>query len=113
MTDKPTGDGVARYSVPHPLEITEAMVEAGKDAARDSIGFVEWHDDADWPSMLRAVYTAMCNAAPPEPDLDEDALVETTIETAPRSLMLWCMENPDKAAARIAELESSTGSRRR
>lgn len=74
------GDGVALHATRHPIEITEAMITAGEEAARDNIGFVEWHDDAGWHSTLRAVYTAMCDAAPPEPEIDEDSLVTTEVE---------------------------------
>ncbi len=83
MTDD-EGDGFALFATNHPIEITEAMVMAGEEAAQDSIGFVEWHGDASWQTMLRAVFTAMCRAAPPEPDWDEwpseDSLVESTVE---------------------------------
>ncbi len=82
MTDDT--EGFALFATEHPIEVTEAMIAAGEEAAKDSLGFVEWHGDANWQTMLRAVFTAMCRAAPPEPDWDEwpsqGSLVEATVE---------------------------------
>ena len=67
-------DGVALQATNHPLEITEEMLAAGAAAIHEG----GWeHPSVDWvtDNMLKAVFTAMVYAGPPEPgELNEAAL---------------------------------------
>lgn len=77
MTDKPHGDGVALYATSHPLNVTPEMMAAGLAATK-----AEWRPGSNWENMVKAVYTAMRHAEPPEPDfeLNEESLVNALVE---------------------------------
>jgi hypothetical protein len=75
MTEE--SDGIALHSTPHPFDITPQMVAAGRAAAE-----AEWRPDSNSQNMVRAVYTAMRHAEPPDPELDlcEESLVNALAE---------------------------------
>ncbi len=83
MTDDT--EGFALFATDHPIEITEAMVAAGLEAGRDAWDKGnDFNPDQMWAGIIKAVFEAMCRAAPPEPDWDElpseGSLVEATVE---------------------------------
>ena len=84
MTDD--NDGVALQSVPHPLEITDAMLDAGEKVHQglwwQQLGLSERDVPAPLPrAVLAEIYTAMVHAAPPEPgDLNEASLEHALVE---------------------------------
>lgn len=66
-------DGVALHAQRHPIEVTEAMLDAGERA--------ESQAGASIREALAAIYIAMCRAAPlPPENLSEDSLEQALIE---------------------------------
>ncbi len=86
MSDQ--GDGVALMSTRHPYLITDDMNVAGLKALQESVVKCEWSGDAMPTDTLRAIYTAMRDAEPPELDFDnwppEDSIETVEIEIIKR-----------------------------
>ena len=86
MADSDDNDCVALQSVPHPIEITEVMLDAGEKVHQglwwQQRGLSERDVPAPLPrAVLAEIYTAMVHAAPPEPgDLNESSLEHALIE---------------------------------
>lgn len=92
MTDDT--EGFALFATDHPVEITEAMVAAGIKAAQDG-------DGKRSPEIVKAIFEAMCRAAPPEPDWDEWPS-EDSIETVTAEVSL-APESVEALAIRAAK----------
>ncbi len=71
-------DGVALQSTAHPIEITEAMVNAGLNVAWDS-GDLQGNAQAE--KLVRSIFMAMASAALPLPeDLNEASLESALVK---------------------------------
>jgi hypothetical protein len=66
-------DGVALHATSHPIQVTEAMLDAG-----EAMWARTWQEGAR--PMLRDIYLAMEAAAPILSDISEDALTTATVE---------------------------------
>ena len=70
-------DGVALQSVPHPIEITGEMLDAGEEMFQAGCRLT----DQTVRETMGAIYTAMVRAAPPGPeDLNEASLEHALVE---------------------------------
>lgn len=74
MTDN-NDDGVALQSADHPIEVTDAMLDAG-----ERVLHLPTAAATTTRATLHAVFIAMCRAAPPLPeDLNEESLEQAVV----------------------------------